>query len=348
MMQIAVCPLNTANRETLDLITVNPPERTFFVGRGFVWASLAILVLSLLSMQWNHWWATSLLSNFHLHLAVVGAALMAFGLVWRRWLQAGIGAAIILANVGLVASQLPVPASAAVAPGQAALRVMTINVLFDNRNLPALQAHIAEQNPDVLLMQEVNRRWNRDLTALNDRYPYRLPLIEARPLLDEHGTVLFSRYPITDAVRPTLGGVEGRLTAARVSVDGRPLWLASTHLVKPSTPAGQAMQRAQLVDLAKWAETVAEPLVIGGDFNATVHMPQLDDLLKSQSLTTDLQSGQWWKVAVGTYPSWLPLLGLKIDHIMAREASIAASEIVTIEGSDHRAVVANIVLPAQR
>jgi endonuclease/exonuclease/phosphatase family metal-dependent hydrolase len=88
--------------------------------------------------------------------------------------------------------------------------------------------------------------------------------------------------------------------------------------------------------------------VIGGDFNATVYMPQLHELLETQSLSTDLQSGQWWKVAVGTYPSWLPLLGLKIDHILARDAAIATSDIVTIEGSDHRAVVADIVLPEQR
>jgi endonuclease/exonuclease/phosphatase (EEP) superfamily protein YafD len=325
---------------------VIPLDRTFFVWKGFVWGGLAILALSLLSMQWNHWWATSLLANFHLHLAVVGAALMAFGLVWRRWFQAGIGAAIILANVGLVASQLP-PAAAAV-PGQTALRVMTINVLYDNRNVTALREHIVEESPDVVLMQEVNRRWARDLTALYSLYPHRLLLIESRPLLDDHGTVLFSRYPISDAMRPTLGGIEGRLTAARVSVDGRPLWLASTHMVKPSTPGGQALQRAQLNDLAGWAASVSGPLVIGGDFNATVYMPQLHELLETQSLSTDLQSGQWWKVAVGTYPSWLPLLGLKIDHILARDAAIATSDIVTIEGSDHRAVVADIVLPEQR
>lgn len=305
-----------------------------------------MLALSLLTMQWNEWWAMNLLANFHLHLAVVGAALMAFGLVWRRWLQAGIGAAIILANIGLVASQLP-PAAAAAVPGPATLRVMTVNVLFDNRNAAALRDHIVAQEPDVVLMQEVNRRWNRDLTVLNDLYPHRLTLMEAKPLLDDHGTVLFSRYPITEYARPALGGIEGRLTAARLSVDGHPVWLASTHLVKPSTPGGQALQRLQLNALGRWAASVSGPLVIGGDFNATVYMPQLDGLLQSQGFSTDLQSGQWWKVAVGTYPSWLPLLGLKIDHILARDAAIASSDIVTIKGSDHRAVVANLVLPAQ-
>ena len=298
-------------------------------------------------MQWNQWWATNLLANFHLHLAVVGAGLLAFGAVWRRWFQAGIGALIILANVGLIASQLPPPAAAAL-PGQVTLRVMTLNVLFDNRKVGALRDHIAGLKPDVVLLQEVNRRWNRDLPVLEDLYPHRLSLTDAGPLLDEHGTVLYSRYPIAETARPRLGGVEGRLTAARIAVNGRSLWLASTHLVKPNTPGGQTLQRAQLRDVAAWADTVDGPLVIGGDFNATVHMPQLAGLLQNHGFATDLQSDRWWKMAVGTYPSWLPVLGLKIDHILARGAAIASADIVTVEGSDHRAVVANIVLPEQR
>lgn len=348
MTQKAVSLLHAAKREPLDLIAVISLDRTFFAARGLVWAGLAILALSLLTIQWNQWWATNLLANFHVHLALAGAALVAFGLVWRRWLQTGIGAAIILANVGLVASQIPPAAATAAVAGGTPVRVLTINVLFDNRNVEAMRSQIAALAPDVVLMQEVNWRWSRDLAALDDLYPYRLPLTRARPLLDEHGTVLFSRFPIEEAARPRLGGVEGRLTAARISVDGRLLWLASTHLVKPNTPSGEALQRAQMRDLADWAGTIGEPLVIGGDFNATIHMTQLDELVQDQRFATDLQADRWWKVAVGTYPSWLPLLGLKIDHVLARDAAIEASDIVTIAGSDHRAVVADIVVPAQR
>ena len=306
---------------------------------------ILLLALSLLAMQWNHWWATNLLTNFHPHLAVLGIAVLTAGVIWRRWLHAGIGAAIVAANLGLMVSQLPAANAIAPASVAASLRVMTLNVLFDNRDVASLRSQLVRLNPDVVLLQEVTRRWDSDLTVMADLYPYRMELTYTRDLLDQHGTVILSRFPFTETARPDIADVAGRLTAARVSVDGHQVWVASTHMVKPNTLDGQVLQRRQMADLARWVQHTDGPVVLGGDFNATPYTPQLDQLVESSGLATDAQAAPWWRAALGTYPSWLPVLSLKIDHIMTRGATIAEAEIVAVPGSDHKAVIATITLP---
>lgn len=324
-----------------------PPDRAALIQADriiFVWGGLALLGLSLLTIPRTEWWATALLANFHLHLAVAGAAILAFGLVWRRWWQSAIGAAVVAANLALAAGPMPAPAAAA-PPGHSAIRVMTLNVLFANRDAGALRRRLEELRPDIVLLQEVNRRWDWDLALFRDLYPHRVTLTRARGLLDAHGTVVLSKLPIGETARPKLGGLPGRLTAARIAVDGQSIWFASAHLVKPNTPGGEALQREQLRDLAAWAESVSGPLVIGGDFNATVHMPQMEELVSRDGFATDLGAGGWWPVARGTFPAWLPVLGLKIDHVLVREAFIAAAAVEEVPGSDHRGIVADLILP---
>lgn len=334
---------NAVLRENRELLTyahqfLLRPDRLLIVAGG-----LAVLALSLLAMQGLQWWATNLLANFHLHLAVLGAAFVGLAVVWRRWLQAGIGAAIVVANLGLVATQLPAQ-GAAVPPGEPQLRVMTVNVLFANQDVMALRRALEEWLPDVVLLQEINQRWKSDLAALRDIYPHQINVEKPLQLYDLHGTALISRLPIEEVMRRPLGGLGGRLTAARIAVGGRDVWLASTHLVKPSTPHGQRLQRVQLQELDAWAASIEAPLIVGGDFNGTLHMQQIKTMVRDRGFSTDLRAGDWRQIAVGTYPAWLPGLGLKIDHVFVRGATISRSEIVDVPGSDHRGIQADIIL----
>lgn len=310
------------------------------------WLGMAVLVLSLLATQWSQWWATNLLTNFRPQLVLLGVVVLVVGVFWRGWFQAGIGAGIVVVNLAFMASQLSAPAMAIPLSGDGRLRVMTFNVLYSNSNAMALRRSLAEWQPDIVLLQEVSRRWNRDLAGLADLYPYRLQLTDQRPLLDAHGTVILSRFPVLEMARPDIGQLPGRLTAGRFSVDGHKMWLASTHLVKPATIGGQTLQRSQLADLIAWTGTIQEPLVLGGDFNSTLYTPLMEALTKGEGFQPDLQAGPWWQAALSTYPAWLPVLGLRIDHILARGATIDDARIVKVEGSDHRAVIADIVLPS--
>ncbi len=310
------------------------------------WLGMTVLVLSLMATQWSQWWVTSLLTIFRPQLVVLGVAVFVMAIVWHGWFQAAIGAGIVAVNLASMASQLAAPAMAIPVSDDGRLRVMTFNVLYSNNNVMALRRSLAEWQPDVVLLQEVTRRWNGDLDALADLYPYRVQLTDQRPLLDAHGSAVLSRFPVLETARPDLDALPGRLTAARLSIDGHEVWLASTHLVKPATIGGQVEQRAQLADLIAWTESVREPLILGGDFNSTLYTAQMETLTKGEGFQPDLRAGPWWQVVLSTYPAWLPVLGLKIDHVLVRGAVIDDARIIRIEGSDHRAVIADIALPS--
>lgn len=314
-------------------------DRTMFAG------GIAVLVISLLVMQWNQWWAANLLTNFHLHLAIVGLVVGVAGALWRRWFQAGIGVAIIVANLGLIASQLPSASLAGPISADKNIRVMTLNVLYSNSDVTSLRQRLVELSPDVALLQEVSSRWDHELRVMDDLYPYRMRLTRTQPLLDQHGTVVLSRFPFIETARPDIGTVHGQLTAARVAIDGQDLWVASTHLVKPSTKDGQELQKLQLRDLAEWVERQDGPLVLGGDFNSTLYTPQMERLVEQTGVAADMQATPWWRVPFGTYPAWLPVFSLKIDHIMTRGGAIRDVKIVEVPRSDHRGVIATISLP---
>ena len=61
-------------------------------------------------------------------------------------------------------------------------------------------------------------------------------------------------------------------------------------------------------------------------------------------MTPDYDAAPWTQLASGTFPSWLPALGLKIDHVMSRGGQIVSAKTVRIPGSDHRAVIVDVSL----
>jgi endonuclease/exonuclease/phosphatase (EEP) superfamily protein YafD len=309
-------------------------------------SGLALLCVSGLAALCSQWWPANILTNFHPHLALLGFALLAVGVVWRHWLQAALGATVFGTNAAFVWTQLPALAVPALPDPPGNLRVMTINLLHSNDNLAALRSTLVAETPNAVFLQEVTWRWNNRLRELSALYPYRTTFTGVGFLDNDHGTVLLSRHPILESDRPKLGGMSSRLSAGRIAVAGRTLWVACTHLVKPNTKNGQVLQRRQFRDLGAWVDRAQGSIVLGGDFNSTPFAPQLEQFAESARLSLDVGASSWWRIIAGTYPSWLPLLGLKIDHIMVRDAVIVSARAVRIDGSDHLAVVADVRLPA--
>jgi len=306
--------------------------------------ALSLAVFSVIAGLWSNIWLGNILANFQPHLAVLGFVLLIGCLFLGLRIPAVVGAAVCLANGALIVGQLPAQGTLPTDARADRLRLMTFNVLHSNQDVGALRESLIEVQPDVVLLQEVSRRWNRHLHVLADLYPHRTPLAAIGPKHDDHGNVVLSRLPLLDVRQPTLAGMTGRLTAARISLRGKSIWVASVHIDKPDPLGRPNMQRRQLAELQDWITGMDPPLTLGGDFNATLHTPQLNVFITRTGVNVDLASDPWWSIARGTYPAWVPLFGLKIDHIMALDIAILDSAAIRISGSDHRAVVTNLRL----
>jgi endonuclease/exonuclease/phosphatase family metal-dependent hydrolase len=189
----------------------------------------------------------------------------------------------------------PVPASA----GAAGLRVLEWNthhgVGSDGRyNLDRIATWIARMNPDVVMLNEVekNTSWgNEDQPA---RYE---ALLEAKTGRNWHrmftqefgnwsangkGHLILSAYPIDAVTRVGItpsDGLKGAGAAgeASITVNGRNISLVIAHL----DPESKSMRLTQAREVIRWAATYAENRIIAGDMNAWSDQSSIAEFVKT-------------------------------------------------------------------
>jgi endonuclease/exonuclease/phosphatase family metal-dependent hydrolase len=119
--------------------------------------------------------------------------------------------------------------------------------------------------------------------------------------------------------------------------------LYAVHTKAPTGRARTAWWHAELELIGRWCRGPVAPIV-AGDLNATLdHAPLRAALGGCRSAASGTGRG-----LVGTYPSSLPRwLGIQIDHVLVpADAVTSRFSVHDITGTDHRAVLAAVRLPA--
>ena len=97
-----------------------------------------------------------------------------------------------------------------------------------------------------------------------------------------------------------------------------------------------------MADLARRIKAETVPVIVTGDFNSTPWSANYRWFVAQTGLI-DTQQG------LGPQPSWpteLPYLGIPIDHVLtSRTIATAKRRIGRWNGSDHRPVVADLLIP---
>lgn len=222
------------------------------------------------------------------------------------------------------------------------LTVMQANIWLGNADTDALVDQIASENVDVVSVDELTSEAAERLVAagIEDELPYSF----TRPFSGGAGTGIWSRYPLSDQVHHEeflLAGLSARITMP----DNTSAAVFAFHPVPPwPTPASTwAGEMDRIADILNEVPAESGPIVVVGDFNAT------RDHVKYRNLV----SGRFRDVAdqVGagvqnTYPADrapIPPM-IAIDHIATSGAVARSVDVVTIEGSDHRGLIARMVL----
>jgi endonuclease/exonuclease/phosphatase (EEP) superfamily protein YafD len=132
--------------------------------------------------------------------------------------------------------------------------------------------------------------------------------------------------------------------AARVEVAGAPITVVAVHTWAPFRLGSGRLWRESFDILAELIERLEGPVVAAGDFNATLgHRP-----LREFLATTGLRDAHT-AAGRGLARSWpvtrlAPTLGL-IDRVaISEELSVAGIEERPMPGSDHRAVIADLLV----
>lgn len=182
----------------------------------------------------------------------------------------------------------------------ARIRILAANVLQDNTNAAAVLDLIEAEQPDLVVLCEVNERWIRDLEPLSQQFRYQL----THPLENKYGIALYTNLEVVRAE------VRGLVKQEIPSIDAV-IRLRSGHRVRlfavhpnPPRPGEDTTKRdAELVLVGR--EVQHDPSVIVlGDLNdvgwsATTHLFQeisgLLDPRKGRGLysTFDATSSIW-------------------------------------------------------
>jgi endonuclease/exonuclease/phosphatase (EEP) superfamily protein YafD len=269
---------------------------------------------------------------------VVGLSLLplVLALALRRWAAAAVAA---LATLLLAVGVAPRAVADDTPDGGPPLRVMTVNVLGGAGDPGDVVRLVRELRVDVLSVQELGPDVLAGLDAAG------IAAVLPHRAVDDAYAGIFARVPLAD---PGLHRRDDglRQTYATLLVPGaRPVVFEAVHTCSPYSLAQLTCWRADLAALPR-ATPDGPVRILAGDFNATLDHGPLRSLLASGYVDAADRAG---KGLVGT---WGPYDGdrippVTIDHVLVdRRVGVRAVSVHAVAGSDHRAVVAELSLPA--
>lgn len=250
---------------------------------------------------------------------------------------------------------------AVIPPKGQSLRVMTYNIYGARATSPANAADldaiaevIRRQNPDFVTLNEVDvftNRTGKDVHQARDLAEKLGMEWHFSKAIDrdggEYGDAVLSKYPILEKPSYRLPcaaeqpGEDRSLCVIRVQIDGKDLYVASTHLDHLS---GDASRLVQATEIRRIRDTELEgDLILCGDLNA---IPSSNVIATMTSFLTNTGPIDQY-----TFPSDDP--SRKIDYIMyapiehfgvqnCQVVSRGDQQVGGVDASDHRPVIADI------
>lgn len=225
------------------------------------------------------------------------------------------------------------------------LRVLSFNTHRSTGSLASVAEEINEVEPDIVLLQEVDRQMLRtgavdqagllaDATGLDGSFSANLSRGRG-----QYGTLVLSRFEILEEGHVPLVGDRGSeprgLQWVLVEVDGQPLRVYNTHLdTRPSVRLPQARQVAAVL------REDDVPTILGGDLNAWPDSPAVGAL--SRVLTDTWTASGLGRAATGRG-------GRKIDYLfVGRGVRPVRSRVALSTASDHHRLWADVRLEPPR
>lgn len=308
------------------------------VAEAALWVGLAggfgLCLLTLAAFAGERHWLLEITTHFRPHYAL-GLLVFAAAYAWgRRFRLSAVFAVFAVVNVVVL---LPRFAPHATAPaGAPQLKLLLFNVHTPNRDYPALLNLIAREQPDVVVLMEVNDTWISALAPLEKTHPYTRKV--ARP--DNFGIVLYSRLPLNDVRTLYLSPSEVPSIRATVSLsDNRPITLLATHPLPPGDAENTMLRDLQLGAIARWSVSATMPAVVIGDLNCAPWSPAFRRLLREGALT---DTGR------GITPTWPVepwILRIPLDHCLVTSALVGKEHRVGPNiGSDHFPIIVTVAL----
>lgn len=257
--------------------------------------------------------------------------------VSRAW----IGATVLVA--GAVLSVLPVLNPVAAGAGDCTastpLTALSFNAKFAGADPRQLADLIRDEGADVVILVETDEHLIGQILVgqgLAETLPYRTKQVSTNAY---KGSVILSAHPLS-AEEGIPGSVFEQVSAVAALPDGSAVPVAAVHPPPPVGQPGDWYEAVTAID--EWIQATSDPrLVIAGDFNSSFSHPVFRRVTAGLATAAQAAGPIPWP----TWPQEKPVPAFTaIDHVLARGAAPTGWDSAYIEGSDHRAVIANWAL----
>ncbi len=301
-----------------------------------VWASAISIVVVTFVPLWdaNIWWVRILdfprLQILVLAIAVLVAAVFLAGPVGRVIIPT-----LMLAACGYQLWRIfPYTPFHAVEmqfadSGSDEIKVLSSNVLMENRQHDLLREVIETFDPDILLLMETDQTWVDAIESVLARYS----TVIREPRDDHYGLVFATRLPVDEAriVRLTTSDTPS-LFAQLAGPAGTIFRFVGLH-PRPPVPGQSTQERdAQIYYAARFAAKSGMPLIATGDFN---------DVAWSDTSQSFKHVGQYLDPRIGrgvfsSFDANKPYLRFPIDQLyVTPDIAMVSIERRGYIGSDH-------------
>jgi vancomycin resistance protein VanJ len=330
----------------INLLTLTL-KRLWSILCWFFWLGWGLFGLGLATWFGLRWWPGDRflpvrLLNYFMPWLLLGLlpGLSLAGLARHKWVVLTLAVPTIF--IGLTFAPLFLPRPGEVLAATISFKVMSYNIWYRNDKVSEAVHLIRQEQPDILLLQELSPRMARALIKeLADLYPGG-QLYWAYESRGYQGII--SRFPLTPV---ELAYDKGRTQKVIVTTPAGPIAVWNVH---PNTPLPWSRQYRQISALVQDIATTDGPLIVGGDFNTT-------DQSETYRLVNQYLYNAHWEAGWGfgfSFPANeprfkdVPILTpvIRIDHIFYSSHFLARSArtLSNSGGSDHFPVTAELSL----
>jgi endonuclease/exonuclease/phosphatase (EEP) superfamily protein YafD len=223
------------------------------------------------------------------------------------------------------------------------LRVLTANLLTGRAGGAQLVDLVRRTGADVLFVQELTEDAVTRLkqAGLTELLPYEMPDILG---YQYRGSGIYARYPLSEGL--LIGPSYASQPTARLELpSGRSVQMVCVHPHPPIPPWFSHAAPRWRGELAALPPPGDPPVILAGDYNASLDHAQFRRLLRLGHVDAASQAGHGLAPTWGPEPSGRPAL-VTVDHVLVDpRCAVLTTSVHSLADSDHRALFAEFRLP---
>lgn len=282
-------------------------------------------------------WPIDISSHFTFQYALTTLLILLYS-IWNRYIRISIFATFLLLFNFMTLITWNESAHASIRT-ESTFSIYSANINKSNRELHKLIDELRKNNADIILLLEINDDNIQPLQSVIQTYPYKIESLNNNT--SGTGAVIMSRFPILSHETTKYSEFGNLLITAYINIYGKQVVFYGAHFPKPTNINEFPSRSKQILSLARDISEQTTPIILAGDLNTTPYSPVFKKLIDTSKLK-DSREGFGW---LPSWPTYLPLFWLPIDHILvSQDIKVQNRTVGSYIGSDHYPVLAELAI----